>query len=42
MGMVDSKKGMDQQFVQSQWKKEQDRIKREEGTTVQKYFLITQ
>jgi hypothetical protein len=31
MGMVGSKKGQDQKFVQGQWKKEQANIKREEG-----------
>lgn len=31
MGIVGSSKDQDQQFIQSQWKAEQERIKREKG-----------
>lgn len=36
MGVLDSHKGQDKQFVDLQWKKEHDRIKREEADVIQK------
>ena len=36
MGMLDSHKGQDKQFIDLQWKREQDRIKREEADVIQK------
>lgn len=34
--MVDSHKGQDKHFVEEQWKKEQERIKREEAQQIQR------
>lgn len=38
IGILDSHKGQDKQFVDLQWKKEQDKIKREESEVIQKKY----